>query len=266
MTRHTLVVAEAGSCHDGELKKALTLIDVASIAKVDVVKFQYWSDPDALADRRRVPSFYREFYARYKMPLQWLHDLREACHAHGLLLGVTTYLPQDVAPVASYADVLKIASFEAEAQDLLDAHLPYLGHKPVLVSLGMDGHKRPVAIWRGAAVRYLRCVSAYPAPVEDLHLQKLWGSGLGLSDHTDPALTWTGALAVAAGAPVVEAHLKVWTTDPTNPDAPHAMLPDQFRDYVRHIRFAEACVGDGEAPEGVLPSEEPMAAYKVRAR
>jgi sialic acid synthase SpsE len=269
----TLVIVEPGSCHDGVLNRLLALAEEAAAAEADVFKMQYWSDPDALADRRRVPDYYRKLYRQYRPNPGWLDAAKLRCIRLGLRLGVTVYLPQDVPLVAQVADVFKVASFEAEARDMFAALRPFIGIqpgkglRPLVVSLGM-GARWPDLPDHTNAI-YLKCVSAYPAPVEALHLSHLWphderGPFDGLSDHTDPALTWTGALAVAAGARTVEAHLRLDDTDPLNPDSPHAMTPRQFCDYVRHIRFAESCVGDpDDYTVGVLPCEEPMARFKV---
>jgi sialic acid synthase SpsE len=269
----TLVIVEAGSCHDGDLERMLWLVNAAAYAHANVFKVQFWSDPDVLADRRRVPAVYREIYRRYRMPVEWFPAVRARCRDLGLALGVSTYLPQDVAVVDPFTDVFKVASFEADAQDLLRAIDATRGARPLVISLGLGASRW--SLRSRPHTSYLRCVTAYPAPVEDLHLAQLYpchdGEGLcdcphldGLSDHTDPALTWTGALAVAAGAEIVEAHLRLVETDPQNPDAPHAMVPDQFRAYVQHIRFAEVCRGDGGEESRVLPCEQPLAAYKVR--
>jgi sialic acid synthase SpsE len=266
----TLVIAEPGSCHDGDLGKLLRLAEEAKRAGVDVFKMQYWGDPNRLADRRRVPDAYRELYRRFRPHPNWLGQVKRECQSLGLALGVTVYLPEDAYDVAGVADYFKVASFEAESADLLHEMTRYVGPRLLFISLGMGAARR---IQDGGCgypfVRYLKCVSAYPAPADQLRLSEFWPriwcrEGFdGLSDHSDPALTWTGALAVAAGAGIVEAHLKLDDTDAANPDTPHAMTPRQFADYVRHIRFAEACVGDAH-PGGVLPCETPMAAFKVK--
>jgi N,N'-diacetyllegionaminate synthase len=275
----TLVIAEIGSCHDGNLGKAITLIDAARDAGADVAKFQFWSDPDELAARRRVPANYREIYRRYRLIPEWLPILRVACLRRGIEFAATCYLPQDVAVVAPFVRRFKVASFEAGASDLRQAHRPFLeadASKHVIVSLGMGGAAHAgtwLADLRGddasaERVRFLHCVSAYPAPAGALNLQTLragvrHGILHGLSDHTAPDLTWTGALAVAAGATILEAHLRLEETDDANPDAPHAMNPRQFDSYVRHVRFAEACLGDSLGAGLVQECEREMAEYRV---
>jgi N,N'-diacetyllegionaminate synthase len=270
----TFAIAEAGSCHDGDFAKACALVAEARAAGADAVKFQFWSDADQLADRRRVPVYYREIYRRYQMPAAWLQQLHDYCFSLGIEFMATTYLPQDVATVAPFVQQFKIASFEADSVDLARAHVPFLvGNRTVIVSLGMGANPNtvPRALccdksyvgWYSHA-RFLHCVSAYPAPPEAMSLWLLgdeeW-SFVGLSDHSRHP--WMGALAVAAGAEVIEAHLRLEETEPTNPDYATAFSPREFADYVANVRFAERARGDGQ--KRLQDCELEMAAYKVRS-
>lgn len=259
MSARTLVIAECGASHDGDFVKAQRLVDAARDVGADVAKFQFWSSADRLADRRRVPEHYREIYRRYQMPESWLRFLKARCDAYGIEFMATCYLPEDVAVVAPFVKRFKVASFEAGDEAFIAAHQPFQGNheREIVVSHGMG------STWMDrrwfAPVRHLHCVSAYPARIESLNLGVLregWCEDMvdrwpdrsvwdGFSDHSAPEFTWTGALAVAAGAEIIEAHLRLDDTDPANPDAPHAMTPRQFTEYVANIRFAEACLGDG---------------------
>ena len=274
-----LVIAEIGACHEGRLERAIALIWAAKDAGADVAKGQFWSSADRLADRRNANS-YREIYRKYQLIPEWLPALKAACDRAGIEWACTCYLPEDVAIVAPFVKRFKVSSFEAQDEAFLRAHLPFvLAGKDLIVSCGMNARTTDIgnAFWTDHFVDFLRyhdrlkflhCVSSYPAPVEalNLHLLRpdpgLRSSYHGFSDHSDPALTWTGAIATAAGAEIIEAHLKLDDTDPENPDAPHAMTPRQFEDYVRHIRFAETCLGDGE--KKLQACEEPMAKFRVK--
>lgn len=275
--KQTYVIAEAGSCHDGDLQYATELVAIARDTGCDAIKFQYWSDPDQLAERRRVPEKYRAIYRHYAMPADWVPTLAEVARLGHLDFMCTAYLPQDVAVLAPAVRHFKVASFEAQAWDLIEAHIPYLKQdrnagrdRWLVMSRGMGAdHASGIPSDLLQAVKFLLCTSAYPAPLQDLNLRRFHLSSAldedvldGFSDHSEPAYTWTGALAVAAGAEIVEAHVKHPRTAATNPDAPHAMSWPQLRDYVAHIRFAERTLGDGRMAE--RPSERPMMAYKVR--
>lgn len=271
----TFVIAELGSCHNNDLAEAKHLIEVAKECGADAAKFQYWSSAKRMAYRRHAPH-YEAAYAQFQMPIEWLLQLKEHADVVGIEFMCSTFLPEDVAVIAPLVKTLKIASFEANDPQHLVAHIKPLneGHR-VIVSLGLDAQSGPVQEFliqrsnlpfSGAEkVFFLRCVSAYPAPIEELQLVRLqrrhWDTVLsGLSDHSIPTMTLTGALAVAAGATIVERHMRGAQTPVTNPDFPHAMRSGLFSVYVDNIRFAELAVG--EIREAAV--EQPLRALRVR--
>ena len=270
----TYVIADIGACHDGSIINMIDAIYEAQQIGVSALKFQWTSDADRMARRRGAATEdgYAGIYAKYlQWPARWMLALAQRCRDAGLDFMCTAFLPEDVAAVAPEVARFKIASFEAEDPEMYVAHEPY--GQPVIVSLGMGARAPEAAAALGTRLRFLRCTSSYPAPVESLGLRaigRFGGSSLsgtdyglcGFSDHSDPALTSTGAIAVAAGAEIVEAHLRLSTTRPENPDYPHAMTTEQFAEYVRHIRFAERCLG-GDTAGLAHPSERPMARYRV---
>lgn len=277
MLNRTLVIAECGSCHDGELRKALQLIEAARDGGADAAKFQFWSSADRLADRRHVPDRYRDIYRRYQIAPTWLPVLKEACDARShwtvglrpIEFMATTYLPEDIFTVAPFVKRFKVASFEAQDSVFIHTHP---GDRDILVSLGMaDSIPRHLAA-ADRAIQLLHCVSAYPAPAEAMNLavfQRDWGESfdpspspfVGLSDHSRHP--WMGALAVAAGASILEVHIRLDKTSAANPDYVTAFTPSEFADYVRNVRFAERVKGSGA--KRVQPCEAEMAQYRVQA-
>src|SRR5690349_14238245 len=129
------IIAEAGSCHDGDIEKAYQLIKAAGEQGVDAVKFQYWSDPVALATRRNAPE-YLDVYKRYQVPEVWLGWLALACQASGVEFMCTVYLPQDIKVVDAWVKRHKIASFEAGDDDFVNAVLAC--KKETIISTGMS--------------------------------------------------------------------------------------------------------------------------------
>lgn len=262
------VVVEPGACHDGSLDKAKRLIDEAVHCGADAIKWQYWSSSRALAGRRGAGDRYFDTYTRYAMPRRWLFDLLNYAGTR-IDTMCSVYLPEDAAVVAPYVRWLKVASFEAQDDALLAAVVAT--GKPFVVSTGMQNlvevrQLRNRLEDSGSDYRLLHCVSAYPAPKDALHLSVLQERGVGYvydgySDHSAPEVTISGAIAVAAGADVIEAHLRLGSTGKANPDRPHAMTPTQFAEYVQHIRDAEIMLGTCEKAEQVV--EAAMATYKV---
>ena len=82
---------------------------------------------------------------------------------------------------------------------------------------------------------WLRCVSKYPAPVDDIYLDfNLYD---GLSDHTTSTII--PALAVARGARIIEKHFRLEDTPTDSPDYSHSLTPGQLAEMVTNIRLAE---------------------------
>lgn len=234
------VIAEAGSCHEGSLEKALQLVAVAHSAGADACKFQYWSSPERMRARRHVPA---PAYEQGSVATDWLPHLARECHDRSLHFSATVYLPEDVPTLAPHVDFWKVASFEARDRELARA-LP-TDARPLIVSTGMmEAHEEAYVPKRA---RRLHCVSAYPCPPYEANLAGIVRGG-GYSDHTH--CVFTGAFAVCAGADVLEVHFRLDDTQPRCPDYPVALPPEGLQKYIGLAREAWKMRGDGrKAPQ-----------------
>ena len=241
--RECSIIAEAGSCHDGNAKAAVELVKIAAAAGANAVKFQYWSDSQALALARHDENL-AALYERYRLSRGWLADLSAEARHHGMEFLCTVYLQQDIATIAPYVDKFKIASPDALNEPFIQAHEAY--HKPILVSVGMLTERELEHSLYGVAHKryYLHCVSAYPCPLDQVNLGAIRRYHLsGFSDHTgDPCM---GAWAYLAGANILETHFRADDTPSSNPDYPHALSPLLLKAYVDNVRQAQAAYGDG---------------------
>ena len=262
------VVAEAAGCHDGDLRKALRLVRLAHEVGADAVKFQWLSSPERLAARRRALK-YLPAYRTLAFPLAWFPLLASFCDAVGVEFMCTAYLPEDVPTVAEYVRRFKVSSFEALDRHFVCSHAEF--RKPLIISAGMGADVRGVLRAYGAAygaaaaearVDVLYCVSAYPCPTDQICLRKLRFGGViygGLSDHTRHPLT--GAVAVAAGARIVEFHARLEDTSTGNADFAVARPPAEAAEYVRNIRAAEELLGREDG--GMAPAEVGMLLHRA---
>ena len=274
----TTIIAEIGSCHDGNLGKAFDLIYAARDAGADYVKAQYWSSAKRLAERRKSGPYYEAIYTKYQIPLDWLEALENRTRATGLGFMATCYLPEDIPVVAERVDHFKVASFEAADMDFIRAHYRFCYNKNrwLIVSTGLQHddtlrplmNERAAAKLRGAAsitMKLLHCVSAYPAPVSSLAMRQIRTMDFdGFSDHAATRWIASGAVAVALGAKILEVHVRPEKMDEDNPDAPHALNPLQFRHYVRNVRAADEAIGDEPWRSRHNPAEDAMRPYKVQ--
>lgn len=279
----TCVVAEAGSCHDGSLEQAVQLIVAAKTAGASACKFQWWSSAAKLAERRRSGQHYQDIYARYQVPETWLAILRRECDRAGLMFMATAYLAADIAIVAPHVGHMKISSYEAADLDFIRAHYPYCEGQPdrwLIVSTGLQD-QRVVSTMKSeqlaigihgtrarrhmVALKLLHCVSAYPAPPESLGMRQIRALGFdGFSDHAAAGWIASGAVAVALGAKILEVHVRLHSTDPKNPDAPHALVPEQLAEYIRHVRTAETAIGDEGWRSPTNKAEDAMRKFRVQ--
>lgn len=224
------IIAEAGSCHEGQITRALQLIHTASFAGADAVKFQFWSSPQRMRERRKMDV--PDAYTWGSVCPQWLPVLHETAKSVQLDFLCTAYLPEDVAVVEPYVDMFKVSSFESNDRELLQAHAGY--DKVVIMSMGMGAQWDGQLV--GPKVRFLHCVSGYPTPVDQAGLRGGFEDGDGYSDHTRNVLT--GAVAVGAGAQMLEVHFRLEDTNPQCPDYVVALSPPELNQYVDNARLA----------------------------
>lgn len=234
----TFVIAEAGSTHGNDLNAARALIFLAKQAGADAIKFQYWSNAERLATRRGHPEW-QATYVEHQLPMLWIHELATYADALGIEWMCTTYLPEDIPVVAPYVNRFKVSSFECSDMDFIADHLEGYSHE-VIISTGMADVPTLTTLQSlrnvHLGVSLLHCVSRYPAPLGTLALGKI-ASLDGFSDHSGDVRV--GAWAVIAGAQIVEVHMRLDETPPTNPDYPHSHAPDALRRYIQGIRDAE---------------------------
>ena len=271
------IIAELGSCHDRNFATAERMVMEAAEGGADYVKLQYWSSAQRLAERRQSGAGYQAIYEEYQIEERWLEQLARVAEIADIGFMCTAYLPEDIAVVEPYVDHFKVASFEAGDMDFIRAHYPYCEKNPdrwLIVSTGLqsDEQLRPLLMERVRPTRtrrinlkLLHCVSAYPCPPAALALRQIRTMHFdGFSDHAAAGWAASGAVAVALGAKILEVHVRPATMDEQNPDAPHALLPGQFRRYVEHVRMAEDAIGEETWRSPTNPAEDAMRPYKVK--
>ena len=255
----TLVIAEIGVNHDGSLHRALELVETAAECGADAVKLQFFR-ADALLHGSVVFAVYQkdrcaesdpaEMLRRYELAEADAERIVEAVRDRGMIPLATPFSPPDVRVVAALGlPAVKIASPDLVNRPLL-MHAAQLG-KPLLLSTGasgMDEVETAVGWLRGwgASFALLHCVSAYPVPAHEANL--CWIGELaarfdvpvGYSDHTTGI--GAGALAVAAGACVVEKHL-TYDRAASGPDHAASADAQQFTQYVQLVRTADKMRG-----------------------
>lgn len=261
----TLIVAEAGVNHNGDMQLARRLIDVAAEAGADLVKFQTFS-ADRLVTAAAAKAEYQtrstaadESQHAMLRRLELSREMHEALIAHCATRGIgffsTGFDQQSVDLLAALGlDLFKIPSGEI-------VNLPYLRHvgrqgKRIILSTGMatmgDIEAALDCLERAGTPReritVLHCTTEYPAAMSDVNLRAMvsigatFGVAVGYSDHT-PGIE-VAIAAVALGASVIEKHFTLDRNLP-GPDHKASLEPAELRAMVAAIRGIEQALGDG---------------------
>lgn len=246
----TFIIAEAGSNHNQNFNQALSLIDVASESGADACKFQTYSSETLYS--KNTPDFagYKNINKLIKdieLPREWQKDLKQYCDEKGIEFMSTPFDEKAVDELVNLGvKRLKISGFEST--DFRFVEMVASTKLPLVISLGIGFQMNYIGKIFEIADKYKNELSfmyannAYPTPVEDAgitivrQLCKDTRYKWGLSDHTESTLT--PALAVAAGATIIEKHFTLSKRLP-GPDHPFALEPNELKEMVKHIKFAE---------------------------
>lgn len=259
-----LIIAEAGVNHNGNIKRAFELVDVAVNAGADVVKFQTFiaerlvavGAPKALYQKVATGSeeSQLEMLKRLELSFDNFRQLKEYCESKQIMFMST---PFDAASV-DFLDELGVVAFKVPSSEIVNHDL--LRHiamkrKPVIMSTGMSflsEVEKAVEVVRKSGyvdLVLLHCVSNYPAQYSDANLRAMetmvsrFSVPVGYSDHTlgiEVALA-----AVALGACVIEKHFTLDKNLP-GPDHRASLDPNELSALVAGIRIVEQARGHGE--------------------
>jgi N,N'-diacetyllegionaminate synthase len=268
--RPTMIVAELGVNHDGDVQRALDMVAAAGACGADAVKLQIFRATalmhasSSLADYQKQRTKAEnpiEMLRKYELPDADLRRVVQRVRELKMVPLATPFSPRDVETTES----LRLAAIKIASPDLVNRPLLERAAatcKPLLISTGaatLDEVATTVGwlrAWKSQFV-LLHCVSAYPTPDEHANLcwmgeiARQFDCPVGYSDHTSNASS--GALAVAGGACIIEKHL-TYDRAAKGPDHAASADPQQFERYVKRIREAETL--RGTPGKKILPIEQ----------
>ena len=261
----TIIIAEAGVNHNGDIDLAYQLVDAAVEAGADIVKFQTFNANQlatAVADKA---SYQKKITGEAETQRDMLQKLQLTRQQHVQLINYCNQIgieflstPFDSVSIDLLSS-LGVKRWKIPSGEIVN--LPYLRtigslNQPVILSTGMANLgeiEAAIDVLEHAGtsrnqITVLHCTTEYPAPLDEVNLRAMqtisqsFGVPVGYSDHTDGISVPMAA--VAMGATVIEKHL---TLDRTmaGPDHRASLEPDQFTAMVHCIREIQRALGDG---------------------
>lgn len=281
MKNKVLIIAEAGVNHNGDIRLAKKLVDIAVEAGADIVKFQTFIVENLVTQNAKMADYQIENTKNQETQFQMLKKLE--------------LTKENFVELYKYCEQKKIrflsTGFDIESLNFLKplnhglwkipsgeiTNKPYLQFvgslkEKVILSTGMADMQEikdaiGVLLEAGTTlenITVLHCNTEYPTPFKDVHLnamntiKKELKTNIGYSDHT--AGIEISVAAVALGATVIEKHFTVDKTLP-GPDHAASLSSHELKSLVSSIRHVEEALGRSEK----FPSDS-EAKNKVIAR
>ena len=261
------IIAEVGINHDGDVDRAIAMVDAAKEAGADCVKFQCH-----ITEAEMVPTDIKpegisdeslwDIIKRCELTEEEELRLKRYCEEKGILYLCTPFSRE----AADRLDSFDIAAFKIGSGET--NNLPLVEHiarkgRPIILSTGMndvESIRASVETIRscGTPFMLLHCTSMYPTPYEKVRLgaipqlAELFEVPIGFSDHSLGVYAPLGA--VALGACVVEKHFTISRSWP-GPDNPMSIEPDELAELVEGTRAVWDARGGSKT---VLPEEQPV--------
>ena len=257
------VIAEMSGNHNGDLDRALAIVDAIAETGAHAVKLQTYR-PDTITIDVDTPAFrigdshslwggenLYKLYEKAHTPWEWHEPIFARARSHGLEVFSSPFDPTAVELLESLdAPAYKIAS--SEIVDLPLIELCARTGKPLIISTGMANVAEIDAAVRTAResgcdqLIVLGCTASYPASPTESNLRGLpLLAGLtqtlvGLSDHT-PGIGAPVA-AVALGAVAIEKHVTLARAD-GGVDSEFSLEPAELASLVTETHRAWEALG-----------------------
>ena len=258
------IVAEAGINHNGELSKALEMVDVALNCGVDAIKFQTFTAEEFVLSEKQLFTYTSQdkevtesmlkMFKRYEFTKDEWIEIKQYCDKKGITFLST---PQNTSDLELLLDI-GLEAIKVGSDDF--TNLPLLKEYsktglPMIISSGMANLSEiyealdTIGSFDGYPTILLQCTSAYPTPPSEVNMNKmksLFGAFpdllIGFSDHTQGSLA--SSLAVAMGACFFEKHFTL-SHDLPGPDHWFSEDPKGLRNWFESINLAYKMLGSG---------------------
>ena len=263
--KKVFIIAEAGVNHNGSIDIAKKLIDVASEAGADAVKFQTFRAENLVTKKAKKANYQVEttdsnesqfnMLKKFELDLEKHKQLISHCNQKQIIFLSSPFDIESTKLLYS----LGLKTFKIPSGEI--TNLPYLRHigklnKNIIISTGMANlneikNALEVLINSGTKkdnITVLHANTEYPTPMKDVNLKAMITIGntfkvrYGYSDHTSGIEV--DIAAVAIGATCIEKHFTL-DCNMEGPDHKASLEPDALKAMVKAIRNIEIALGDG---------------------
>ncbi|MCW7462976.1 N-acetylneuraminate synthase [Leptospira limi] len=261
----TLIIAEAGVNHNGDINIAKQMIEIAKEAGADIVKFQTFQ-ADAIASAKATRANYQiQNMKEDGSQLSMLKKLELDHSAHKELISYCGKVGIEFLSTAfdlKSLDLLKslgITLWKIPSGEI--TNLPYLRKigsfkEQIILSTGMSNLaeiENAISVLEKSGterknITVLHCNTDYPTPFEDVNLNAMnsiksaFHVNVGYSDHT--AGIEVSIAAVALGASLIEKHFTL-DKNMSGPDHKASLEPKELKAMISSIRNIEKSMGNG---------------------
>ena len=260
-------IADIGANHDGDIDRAIKLIELAKEAGANAAKFQNFKAPQIVSNKgfeslkgqlSHQSSWQKpvvEVYQDASISYDWTKILKEKCDEFEIEYFTSAYDFESVDHVNPYVNLFKIGSGDITWIEIIK-HIAKK-KKPVIIATGASDMKDVIRAMNKLEqftedIILMQCNTNYTADPENFnHInlnvlntfkQEFPNTVLGLSDHTLGHSTVLGAIAL--GANVIEKHFTD-DNDRIGPDHRFAMNPKSWREMVDRSHELFNALGDG---------------------
>jgi len=285
-SNHTFIIAEASSNHGRDLNRAKAMIDIASNAGADAVKFQVFTANTIAADtddeRVMVKASEKsvfvnkdtkliDLYRANELPRDWLPELASYAKEKNIIFLATPFDEDAVDQLeAIKVPAYKVASYELLAVPLLCKIA--LTKKPIIISTGMatigeiEDAVNIIQTAENNQIILLHCSSIYPTPPQNINLRALKtiqqafpDFPIGYSDHS--LGIGIPIAAVALGANVIEKHF-ILDDGVNTVDDKFSLTPNKLKEMISNIRDVEKGLGSSYKGPSELEKKEKILARR----
>jgi len=255
------IIAEAGVNHNGKIKLAKKLVDVAKEAGADAVKFQTFKAESLVSEKTEMAEYQKRNIKKKQSQLEMLKkmelnpkdfiELKKYCDKKGIIFLSTPHTEEAVDFLEPLVPVYKVASGDLTNIPLLEKIAKK--KKPIILSTGMatlSEVREAVQTIRkqdNNKIVLLHCTTNYPCSLDEVNLRamqtiKRLNCLVGYSDHTLGIIV--PIMAVTMGAVVIEKHFTLNKNLP-GPDHKASLEPEELKRMVKAIRDVEKALGNG---------------------